>query len=227
MTVPTCSPGGAARAWVAEYERYLYETAANVGSAGGPPQRSAVWSVVMEEPTLYNGAPLANSELLARLRKNPPPWFAGLTSEELSARFAATIDAIRVPWERGKDRTDIVDEPDDELVDVPVPPPAPADSLKTPSQAARRLVISIRTLRGLVSAGDLRYVNVGRGKQREKMMFTDSDLDGFIAERTRQKAQQCQSTSPKARRSTTTTSSGEVLAFTARRNGQTGGKRKR
>jgi hypothetical protein len=111
---------------------------------------------------------------------------------------------------------------------APVPAqPAPADGLKTQAQAARRLNISIRTLRGLVSAGDLRYVNVGHGKEREKMMFTDNDLNDLIASRTRQKAQQCQSISPRARRSTTSTSSGEVIAFTARRNGRTGAKRKR
>jgi excisionase family DNA binding protein len=125
---------------------------------------------------------------------------------------------------------------DDELVE-PVPAPVTssssreehgaADGLKTPAQAARRLGISIRTLRGLVSSGELRYVNVGRGKQREKMMFTDNDLDDLIAGRTRQKAQQCPSTSPKVRRSTTSTSSGEVIAFTARRNGRTDAKRKR
>jgi excisionase family DNA binding protein len=114
---------------------------------------------------------------------------------------------------------------------VPVPqtptPPFPTDGLKTPAQAARRLGVSNRTLRGLVTSGEVRYVNVGRGKQRERVMFTDSDLDDFVANRTRQKAQQsCLSTSPRARRSTTSISSGEVLAFTARRNGRTGGKRK-
>jgi excisionase family DNA binding protein len=110
---------------------------------------------------------------------------------------------------------------------VDEPAPAPPDGLKTQAQAARRLNVSIRTLRGLVDSGELRYVNIGRGKRREKMMFTDGDLDDLIARRTRQKAQEtCPSTSPKARRSTTSTSSGAVLAFTARRNGQTGGKRK-
>ena len=107
------------------------------------------------------------------------------------------------------------------------PQPAPADGLKTLAQAARRLGISIRTLRGLITSGELRYVNVGRGKQRERVMFTDSDLDDFVAGRTRQKAQQsCPSTSPRARRTTTSTSSGEVLAFTARRKERTEGKRK-
>ena len=119
---------------------------------------------------------------------------------------------------------------DDELAKrkpTPIPVAPPADGLKTPAQAARRLRVSIRTLRGLVTSGELRYVNVGRGRQREKMMFTDSDLDDFVANRTRQKAQElCPSTSLKARRSTTSISNGEVLAFTARRKGRTDAKRK-
>jgi excisionase family DNA binding protein len=106
-------------------------------------------------------------------------------------------------------------------------PPFPTDGLKTPAQAARRLGVSNRTLRGLVTSGEVRYVNVGRGKQRERVMFTDSDLDDFIANRTRQKAQQsCPSTSQRVRRFTTTISSGEVLAFTARRSERTDAKRK-
>jgi excisionase family DNA binding protein len=111
---------------------------------------------------------------------------------------------------------------------APVLEPVPTDALKTQAQAARRLGVSIRTLRGLIDSGEVRYVNLGRGKQRQKIMFTDSDLDDLIASRTRQKApQSCPSISPKARRSTTTTSGGEILAFTARQNGQISGKRKR
>jgi excisionase family DNA binding protein len=152
---------------------------------------------------------------------------------EFRARIAATINAARMSWARldvAASCGDDDDDDDDELVESapqPAAPPSPADGLKTRTQAARRLGVSIRTLRGLVSSGELRYVNVGRGKQREKMMFTDNDLDDLIAGRTRQKAQQCPSTSPKVRRSTTSISGGEVIAFTARRSGQTGGKRKR
>ena len=127
-----------------------------------------------------------------------------------------------------------LEEPDDDELAAPLPVPAPpqpvptpADGLKTKAQAARRLNISIRTLRGLVASGELRYVNVGRGKQREKMMFTDSDLDGFIAKRTRQKAQDlCPSTSQRARPSITSTSGGEIIAFTALRSERNAGKRK-
>jgi hypothetical protein len=100
----------------------------------------------MEEPTLYNGVRLANSELLARLRNTPPPWFAGLSDSEFSAQIAARIDAWRVPWERGKQHSGDVDEPDDddELV-APVPPqPVPVPrrqrkrSLAKVCEAARK-----------------------------------------------------------------------------------------
>jgi excisionase family DNA binding protein len=75
---------------------------------------------------------------------------------------------------------------DDGLVEpVPAPQPVPSDRLKTPAQAAQRLGVSIRTLRGLVSSGAVRYVAIGRGRQREKMMFTDADLDDLVASRTR------------------------------------------
>jgi excisionase family DNA binding protein len=169
----------------------------------------------MEFPTIDNSATLANSELLARLKNNRLPTSIDIPTHRIDVSCS--------------------DEPDDELVEavpVPVPPqpvavPAPPDGLKTPAQAARRLNISVRTLRGLIKSGELRYVNLGHGKQREKIMFTDSYLDDLIASRTRQKVQECPSTSPKARRTTTSTSSGEVLAFTARRNGRTGAKRKR
>lgn len=192
----------------------------------------------MDESILNNGVTFAKAAevrlpldeaLLARLRNNSIPQDDILPYQLPPAEFQAHIDACIAAARGGRPAPASCGD-DDELDDAPVPPvpaPAPTDGLKTQAQAARRLGISIRTLRGLVSAGDLRYVNVGHGKQREKIMFTDSDLDDLIASRTRQKAQQsCQSISPKARRSTTSTSSGAVLAFTARRNGQTGGKRK-
>lgn len=155
--------------------------------------------------------------------------------DALRARIEAAIEAARVPWEKDKHREKVNSEgdlgdddgPDILALNEPAPSPAPADGLKTSAQAARRLGISIRTLRGLVSSGELRYVNVGRGKQREKTMFTDNDLGDLIAKRTRQKAQElCPSTSQRARPSITSTSSGEIIAFTALRSERIAAKRK-
>jgi len=70
----------------------------------------------MEDQTLYNGVPLANSELLARLRNNPRPWFADLSHAELCTQIDAMIDATR-----SHGRAAELD--DDEPVEVvPVPP---------------------------------------------------------------------------------------------------------
>jgi hypothetical protein len=98
----------------------------------------------MEElPTLYNGVPLAkHDELLARLRNSDPDriYPYQLPPAEFHAHIAACIDAARAPWERGKDRTGIVVEPDDdELVEaVPVPRRQRKRSLATVLAAARK-----------------------------------------------------------------------------------------
>jgi excisionase family DNA binding protein len=44
--------------------------------------------------------------------------------------------------------------------------------LRTQSEAADRLGISIRTLNAHVAAGRLRYVSVGHGRIRQRKMFT-------------------------------------------------------
>jgi excisionase family DNA binding protein len=93
------------------------------------------------------------------------------------------------------------------------------DQLMTPRQAAEYLHVSTDQLRGFVHDGALRYVNVGRGKKRDRMMFTSGDLDEFVERRTRsRRVTSCLSTSLQGPRSTGTISSAEVVGFTARRN---------
>jgi Helix-turn-helix domain len=107
------------------------------------------------------------------------------------------------------------------------PPLAPADGLRTPAEAARKLRCSDKTLRGHVASGALRYVNVGHGKKRPHRMFADADLDDFIAAQTRKDVPApCQSDATRAHRSGTTTFKSEVIAFTARPNARRGVKRK-
>src|SRR5262249_18325365 len=89
--------------------------------------------------------------------------------------------------------------------------------LRTRKEAARRLKVTPDQLAKLVHDGELRYVNVGRGKKRPRMRFTDADLDEFIERRTRREVS-CPSISPKSRLSTDTISGSEVIGFTARRN---------
>ena len=86
--------------------------------------------------------------------------------------------------------------------------------LLTAAQAAAKLNCSIRTLTAHVASGDLKYVIIGRGSKRPRRYFTPADLDQFIANQTR-KAQPCPSTATRTRHTGSSTSGGEVLAFTA------------
>ena len=115
---------------------------------------------------------------------------------------------------------------------LPLPPPAsallPDGILVTPREAARRLRCSIKTLNGHVASGALKYVAIGHGKRRIRRMFADSDLNDFIANKTR-KDVPCPSTriETAARRISTSTSKCEVIGFTARRNARRGAKPKK
>jgi hypothetical protein len=102
----------------------------------------------------------------------------------------------------------------------------PPNGLLTRAQAAAKLNCSLRTLDGHVASGTLRYVVIGHGKKRPRRMFTDADLNEFIANQTR-KDVPCPSTASRARRSGTTISGGEVIAFTGLRNARPGGKQRR
>jgi Helix-turn-helix domain len=92
---------------------------------------------------------------------------------------------------------------------------APPDGLRTEREAAAKLGCSVKTLKGHVASGALAYVSIGRGSKRQRRMFTDADLDAFIANQTHKDVPACPSTGTRARRTGTSTSSGEVVAFTA------------
>lgn len=89
-------------------------------------------------------------------------------------------------------------------------------ALLTPAEVADRLRCSRKTVAEHVNNGDLKYVIIGRGKKRARRMFTEADVDEFIVRQTR-RDMPCQSTNPRARRSTSSTSGGEVIGFTALR----------
>jgi hypothetical protein len=91
---------------------------------------------------------------------------------------------------------------------------APPDGLRSADEAAAKLGCSIKTLKGHVASGALTYVSIGRGSKRMRRMFTDADLDAFIEAQTR-KDVPCRSFATHARRTGISTSSGEVIAFTA------------
>jgi hypothetical protein len=100
------------------------------------------------------------------------------------------------------------------------------DGLKPPAQAAARLGCSIKTLNGHIATGALGYVIIGHGRKRPRKMFTDADLDAFIANQTR-KDVPCPSIATRAPRSGNTTSRGEVIAFSAQPKPRPGAKPKR
>jgi hypothetical protein len=138
------------------------------------------------------------------------------------ARLCAWIEAHRDP------ALDYWDQFDDCLrqraQDLPPQPqpkrrhrqrtPRPPDGLLTAAQAAAKLGCSIKTLKGHVAAGAVKYVIIGHGAKRPRRMFTDVDLDEFIANQTR-KDVSCPSTRTRARHTGNSTFSGEVIAFTA------------
>ncbi|WP_413714853.1 helix-turn-helix domain-containing protein [Sphingobium sp. B2D3C] len=86
------------------------------------------------------------------------------------------------------------------------------DLLLTPAQAAARLHISDKTLRRLRQQGHIRYVAI----TERKIRYRPEDCDAYVASRVREN-EQCQSTSRKTRRSTSTTSNIVAADFMARR----------
>jgi hypothetical protein len=92
-------------------------------------------------------------------------------------------------------------------------------------QAAAYLGTTSDQVAAFVADGELSYINLGRGKKRARYRFTVPDLQEFI-ERRRRREVLCQSTSPKSRRTTSSTSRSEVIGFMAARAAQLAGKPK-
>jgi hypothetical protein len=100
-----------------------------------------------------------------------------------------------------------------------------ASSLLTPKMAAADLGISTKTLTGHADDGELRYINVGRGKKKKRRMYTRADLEEF-KERRAQREVRCLSTGTKRARSTTSISNSKATAFTDLRDARTREKQK-
>jgi hypothetical protein len=89
------------------------------------------------------------------------------------------------------------------------------DGLLSMSEAAAKLNCSVKTLNGHIESGALHYVNIGHGAKRVRKVFTDADVNEFITNQTRKDVPACPSSPTSARRTINTTSSSEVIAFTA------------
>lgn len=85
-------------------------------------------------------------------------------------------------------------------------------TLLTTAEAAARLHVSDKTLRRLRQQGHIKYVAI----TDRKIRYRPEDCDAFIQKRIRED-QQCQSTSRKIARSTSTISNIVAADFTARR----------
>jgi excisionase family DNA binding protein len=104
----------------------------------------------------------------------------------------------------------------------------PAPLLLTEAQAADRLGCSVKTLRSHIAAGELHYVQVGRGRERICRKFTVADLDAFVALQTRTEVpQSCPSAKTRVRRIGASTSNIVAIGFSAQPKPQPGAKRKR
>src|SRR5262245_6978519 len=97
----------------------------------------------------------------------------------------------------------------------------------TMAEAAAKLSCSIKTLKGHIEAGRLRYFTSGHGSKRPRKMVTVAHLDQFIAAQTRKDAPPCPSTKTRARRSGSSISSSQVIDFTAPRRPRPSGTPKR
>src|SRR4051812_4197168 len=88
--------------------------------------------------------------------------------------------------------------------------------LLTMRDAGRVLGVCEKTVRGYVDAGELAYIDLGRGLRRKRRMIHPDDLAAFI-ERQRRTDAPCRSTSPANRRSTTSISNTKVVVLPVRR----------
>lgn len=98
--------------------------------------------------------------------------------------------------------------------------------LLTTAEAAARLGICERQLRGLVADGAIPIVNVGRDGKRKTIRFSIQHLDDFISHRVTICQKSEASTSARAPALGPMTSKSEVIDFAARRASRAAAKRK-
>jgi hypothetical protein len=108
-----------------------------------------------------------------------------------------------------------------------LPRQSPPDGLRTASYAAAKLHCTAKTLNKYVTDGELRYVLTGHGTKRPRKMFTDADIDQFIAHRRREGSPACPSSKTRVHRIGASTSNIVDIGFSARPKPPPGGKPKR
>jgi excisionase family DNA binding protein len=100
--------------------------------------------------------------------------------------------------------------------------------LLTVKEAADRLGISVKTLRGHVRNGRLRYINVGLGERRHSYRIDEIAIDEFKQANGHRNGQaSCRFIGRKSRGSINTISNCEVIAFSEVQRQQAGAKPRR
>jgi hypothetical protein len=102
------------------------------------------------------------------------------------------------------------------------------DELHTRREAAAKLRCSTKTLDKHVAGGALRYVLIGHGVRHLRKMFPESELVAFLTNQTRKEIPlPCPFTRTRDRHTIGTTSSSEIVAFSAQPRPRAKGPRKR
>lgn len=130
--------------------------------------------------------------------------------DRIQARWAA--DNARWEAEYRKHDADLTDEDEAQ----PTPKAAAPPKLLSVNEAAQHLTVTADQVKAFAKDGELRYIDLGRGKHRPRMRFTIADLDEFIERRQRRDVP-CQSTGKATRRISTSISKPVVIGFTALR----------
>jgi hypothetical protein len=94
------------------------------------------------------------------------------------------------------------------------------DDLLNGRETAERLSITEDQLTAFARAGEIAYINVGRGKKRPRRRYAEEDIREFQERRRRREA--CLSTGTNGRHTTSSISSTKVIGFTARRSARLG-----
>jgi hypothetical protein len=108
----------------------------------------------------------------------------------------------------------------------PTKPRKNPDGLMTVGEAAAQARIGVKTFKGHIDSGAIRYVIIGHGTKRPRKRITPADLNAFIEAQTR-KDVAYPSTEPRVRHTGNFISGGEVIAFTAQPRPRPGAKPKK
>lgn len=86
-------------------------------------------------------------------------------------------------------------------------------TLLTLKEAAARLTSTTDQVMGLVADGELKFINVGRGKLKPRYRFDEADIDDFIHQQRTRQEPSCRFSKSKVRKITVTTVGSKVIGL--------------